>query len=226
MASSAREQFEQAAMEAAHEALGPLNTVEAAIGLIGPAIDPADEDAQQALELARRQLRLARLQLARFGRLRSGPDEPDRSEIDLSALARELVGDLEGTILAQHDVAVEAPRPVRAPVDVDQLRALLFNLLSNAAKYSPPGRMIVVVVDHCDDHGEVRVRDQGHGVAPDDAERIFERYERGPVEGIEGVGLGLPLARETARAHGGDLVLEPADDDEGATFLLTLPLTA
>ncbi len=221
---SARDEFEQVATEAAHEVMGPLTTVEAAIGLVGGAIDPEDAVSLDAIALAQRQLRLARLQIARLSRLDTGIEPPVTADVDLAALARELVGDLESTVLAEHATTVESTGPVLVEVDADQIRGLLFNLLANAAKYSPAGRHVVVAVDDHRDRVELRVRDQGHGVVPDDTERIFERYERGSEHPqVSGLGLGLPLARETARAHGGDLELEPAPEDEGSTFLLTLP---
>lgn len=219
---TARDAFERAAMEAAHEALGPLTTVGAALDLLASAIDPEDDEAQQALVLAQRHLRTTELQLARLGRLRFGPQEPARRPTDLAALARELVEDLSLSVLAEHDTSVEVHGPVEAEVDPEQVRGLLFNLLSNAAKYSPPGRAVVVAIEDGGDEILLRVRDQGDGVAPDDVPRIFERYGRGDHVEVRGVGLGLPLARDIARAHGGDLVLEPARN-EGSTFLLRLP---
>lgn len=213
--------FERAAVEAAHEAAGPLHAVGSALGLLRSMLDPDDEDGAAALRLAERQLRLAQLQIDRFGRLASGPDEPDRRPCDLAELARELVDDLSTNLLADHPTSVEAPPAVEAVLDADQIRGLLFNLLSNAAKYSPAGRNIVVGIQRLDGRLELRVRDQGAGVAPDDAQRLFRRYERGDVD-ANGVGLGLPLARDVARAHGGELRIEPVEG-EGSTFLLTLP---
>ncbi|MEX0835375.1 MAG: hypothetical protein WD010_04745, partial [Nitriliruptor sp.] len=140
--STARDEFEQVAVEAAHEVMGPLSAVDAALGLLGTAIDPADEVGTAAVGLARRQLRLARLQIARLGRLRAELEEPARERVDLVELARELVGDLEATVLVEHETTVTASGPVPAEVDADQIRGLLFNLLSNAAKYSPAGRTV------------------------------------------------------------------------------------
>jgi signal transduction histidine kinase len=223
---TARQQFERAAMQAAHESMGPLSTVGAAIELLAPSVGPDDADAQDALDLARRQLRLVQLQLQRLGRLRSGIDEPSLEPTDLKRLVEELVRDLEASVLASHPTTVEADRPVEVDIDPDQVRGLLYNLLTNAAKYSPVGREIRVILDASDDEVQIRVRDRGHGVAPNDAERIFERYERVDHQATTGAGLGLPLARETARAHRGELSLEPAPKDEGSTFLLTLPRSA
>jgi signal transduction histidine kinase len=214
--------FEETASSAAHEIAGPLSTVDAALGLVAQMLGPDDDEAQNLITLAGRHVRLIELQVARISRLRRGPDEPDLRRVDLTAVARQLVDDLSVSVLAEHPTTVEATGPIEVEVDVDQVRQVLFNLLSNAAKYSPAGRDVVVSLTSTADRIELRVRDQGHGVVPEEAERIFERYRRAH-EHVQGLGLGLTVAREIARAHGGDLTLEPAEEDGGSTFLLTLP---
>ena len=109
----------------------------------------------------------------------------------------------------------------------------LSNLVSNALKYSPNGspitiRLQVNQVDGAPDQILVQVADQGRGVSPQDRERIFEKFRRGENnQSTPGAGLGLHLARELARRHGGDVVIEPSntapDAAPGATFTLSLP---
>lgn len=142
----------------------------------------------------------------------------------LRGLLDTTVRDLEQTVLRRHPTRVVGPEPgPEVPVDPPRIRQVLFNLLSNAAKFSPDGRDVVVELrPPADGMVDVLVRDQGHGVAPDDAERIFEKWERAH-EGTPGLGLGLHLARSIARAHGGDLRLAPASEDDGAVFVLALP---
>jgi len=71
----------------------------------------------------------------------------------------------------------------------------------------------------------VEVADRGPGIPPGDEERIFERFHRGAHAGVRGVGLGLPIARAIAQAHGGRLVAANRPGG-GAVFRLTLPLGA
>ena len=109
----------------------------------------------------------------------------------------------------------------------------LSNLVSNAIKYSPNGspitiRLRVNQVDGAPDQILVQVADQGRGVSPQDRERIFDKFRRGENnQSTPGAGLGLHLARELARRHGGDVVIEPSntapDGAPGATFTLSLP---
>jgi signal transduction histidine kinase len=183
----------------------------------------ADDERRDLGEAALRNLHLLDLQVRRLQQLGTGAPPPQRqADVDLTALANDVVEDLARSTLGDHPASVEADARLPARVDPDQVRQILFNLLSNAAKFSPAGREIVIGVARRGDHAVLQVRDQGEGVAPDDAERIFESYERA-TDGAPGAGLGLYLSRRIARAHGGDLYLVPAEG-EGSIFELTLPL--
>ncbi len=109
----------------------------------------------------------------------------------------------------------------------------LSNLVSNALKYSPDGSPITIrlranPVEGAPDQILVQVANLGQGVSPRDREFIFDKFWRGENnQSTPGAGLGLHLARELARRHGGDVVLEPtswaSDAAPGATFTLSLP---
>jgi signal transduction histidine kinase/ABC-type multidrug transport system ATPase subunit len=120
--------------------------------------------------------------------------------------------------------AVElAVAPDLGPVwgDHDRLEQVFVNLLENALQHAPPARPVRVSA-RCDGTGrsvEVRVSDEGEGIAADLAETLFEPHVAGPTS--RGTGLGLPIARGIARAHGGSLTLEAGGP--GATFLVSLP---
>ncbi len=105
----------------------------------------------------------------------------------------------------------------------------LSNLVSNALKYSPNDnpitiRLLAHTVNGATDHIVIQVADSGRGVPPEERERIFVKFMRGEGnQSTSGAGLGLYLARELARRHGGEFLLEPAGDTPGATFSLSLP---
>jgi heavy metal sensor kinase len=105
--------------------------------------------------------------------------------------------------------------------DEDLLRRMLLNLLQNAVQHTPPGG-VVTVSAAC--HGSavaIRVRDEGAGVADADRERIFDRFvQLEAARSGHGAGLGLPIARWIAEAHGGSLALESTGPG-GSTFLVT-----
>jgi len=130
-------------------------------------------------------------------------------------------------LLAGHRVSTrldEAPALIRGdPVLLEQL---LFNLLENAAKYTPAGSEVSIAARRGIDEVELLVSDNGPGFAADiEPDSLFEKFRRGRSEGsIGGVGLGLAICRALARAHGGDIRAEriPAG---GALFVTTLPQT-
>jgi len=122
------------------------------------------------------------------------------------------------------DVNVDIPEdlpPVMAdPRRVDQI---LFNLLSNAAKFAPPGSEVRVVVFPADGQVGVCVEDAGPGVPPEDREKIFDKfYIASRNQALAGVGLGLFISRELVRLHGGRIWLEDSDLG-GSRFCFTLP---
>ncbi len=106
----------------------------------------------------------------------------------------------------------------------EELLTILNNLIANAIKYSPPGGKIVIRLVRHGDFALLDVQDEGPGVADAEAETIFEPFFRSAsTKGIGGFGLGLPIAREYARALGGELWLATAPP-RGALFRLRLPL--
>jgi two-component system sensor histidine kinase KdpD len=111
-----------------------------------------------------------------------------------------------------------------AIADPDQLDQVLWALLDNAVRYGGGAAIRARVAPRPDaEQLAVTIADSGPGVRPEDRERIFERYERGAAASAEGTGLGLYVSRSLCQAMGGDLVLEPAGADGGATFTVMLP---
>ncbi|MEZ5302155.1 MAG: ATP-binding protein [Verrucomicrobiales bacterium] len=106
----------------------------------------------------------------------------------------------------------------RAQIDADAIEQILGNLIGNAEKYAARGE-IRVRAQQDGDTLVLRVEDDGPGIPPDKAEAIFLPFERlsdQVTEGVSGAGIGLPIARELARLHGGDLRLVPGKS--GAIF--------
>jgi signal transduction histidine kinase len=121
----------------------------------------------------------------------------------------------------------DAPIAVRG--DADALSQIIVNLLSNAEKYSGGDKEITLQLAQRQTplpHAEIKVLDRGSGVPRGSGEKIFEKFYRAHdslASGIQGSGLGLTIARQIARAHGGDVVYEPRDGG-GSCFVLRLPL--
>jgi signal transduction histidine kinase len=147
--------------------------------------------------------------------------------VDLSELARQAGGMVR---LAERRQTLALSLNGALPVRVvpEAVRQILTNLLDNAAKHSPAGASIRVEASRRDDQAVIAVQDAGPGVPASERERIFERFTRLDYAGGSphgGVGLGLYVARQLARAQGGDLVAsEPLGAAGGARFELRLPL--
>ncbi|SDH45961.1 sensor histidine kinase [Nonomuraea jiangxiensis] len=200
--------------DASHELRTPITalTVRLEAGLEG--LDA--EDWRAALDEAYRLSDIVQ-DLLLMARLDAGAQPPEE-RLDLGRLVADEI----------------ARRPARLPVTTDiepgvhirgsrlQLCRLLTNLLSNADRYGDT--VVAVSVRACGDMAEVRVVDDGPGIPVEMRERVFERFtrlDRARSRDTGGSGLGLPIARDIATAHGGTLTVE---EGPGARLLLRLPL--
>ncbi|HSK61287.1 MAG TPA: HAMP domain-containing sensor histidine kinase, partial [Actinomycetospora sp.] len=152
----------------------------------------------------------------------------DRREVDLAALAA-AEADRVALLAPGLTVRVDGtPTPVDA--DPGRIAQVLANLLENARRHSPPAGTVRIVVSRDGPTAVLDVVDEGPGIPPADRERVFDRLVRlddARTRDAGGAGLGLPIARALARAHGGDLraVDTAADDEVGARLRLTLPIS-
>jgi signal transduction histidine kinase len=146
---------------------------------------------------------------------------PERA--DLAAVIREAVRRWEPEARnAGSAIAVDAPEAVEGSFDPVRVGQIAGNLLSNAIKYGN-GKPIAVSVRKTGGAAEIRVTDGGSGIDPEEQERIFERFERLGTQRHGSYGLGLWIAREIARLHGGSISVQSVPG-AGATFTVTLPL--
>jgi len=98
----------------------------------------------------------------------------------------------------------------------------MMNLIANAVRYTPEGGQVWIRTEREGDIAAIVVADQGKGIAPEDQERIFGKFERVDPAEPGGTGLGLYIARRLARAMGGDISVDSAPG-QGARFTFTLP---
>ncbi|MES2947772.1 MAG: HAMP domain-containing sensor histidine kinase [Pseudomonadota bacterium] len=120
-------------------------------------------------------------------------------------------------------VQVDAHAGAQVQLDPEALEQILNNLVSNVEKYAASGGAIHISSHQSEDVSTVEVRDFGPGITPQDRSRIFEPFYRVSsrlTDGVSGTGIGLGIARDLARLHGGDLVAQ--DVAKGASFQLTL----
>lgn len=147
---------------------------------------------------------------------------PDR--IDLADCARRAAGIL-AVRAHERGVAIITPdENTHAPATGEFRRVLqiLLNVIGNALRYTPGNTTVSIETGSAGDEAWVAVADEGEGIAPEQAARIFDKFERLGRSGDGGSGLGLFISRKLARAMGGDLTVETAPSG-GARFVLTLP---
>jgi two-component system phosphate regulon sensor histidine kinase PhoR len=112
-------------------------------------------------------------------------------------------------------------------LDKDKISAVLVNLLGNAVKYTPAGGRVTFRVNITDQQIDMSVEDTGVGIAADELPKVFEKFFRSPdprVQEQTGTGLGLALAQEVVRLHGGKITVE-SELNKGSTFSVLLPLS-
>jgi signal transduction histidine kinase len=220
--------LEEFAAVIAHELATPL-------AIIGMAADLAlehdattsDTEHRRVLEMIQRNTKLAELLLRRLALARDVEAETvelDLSSVDLAQLVQQSVSDLRPVVMTNHPVSVNVEATPIVTADPTAAREIVFNLLSNASKYSHEDAAIDVTVCVRGATAVVVVRNHGSGVTPGNTGAIFEKFHRGET-GAPGAGLGLFISRGLARAHGGDLTVQAADR-VGSEFHLTLPLSA
>jgi PAS domain S-box-containing protein len=161
--------------------------------------------------------------LVEIAKMRGGRLAVDPEALDFDAWAREILERHHGPLPVER-VVLDVPDglpPVRA--DPLRLERILLNLLSNALKYS--AGEVALRVRRQGSTLAIQVADRGQGIVPEDLPRIFDRFFRSPdAQRVEGLGLGLYVARELAEAHGGRLTAESPGPGGGATFTLFIPL--
>ena len=153
------------------------------------------------------------------------PDfRPETEAIDLADVARRAAG-LLGVRAAGRSVAIDGPGTdeiLPASGDFTRTLQILMNLIVNAVRYTPEGGQVWLRTEREGDLAAVIVADQGKGIAEEDQERIFDKFERVDPDEAGGTGLGLYIARRLARAMGGDISVDSAPG-QGARFTFTLP---
>jgi signal transduction histidine kinase len=215
---------------ASHELRTPLASLDGMLELLDDDLGSGNPDIDDARSLLER----ARSQSKRLSRLAA--DLLDLSRLDAQAQLRSEpveLGELSRAVLAEFELGTEERRIVStlddsagqvwARGDPGGIARIVRILLDNAVRVSPHGGEITVELRN-GGRASVTVRDEGPGVATEEREMIFERFQRGrAAAGSAGFGLGLAIGRELAERMGGELVLERTEL-AGATFTLRLPV--
>jgi len=123
------------------------------------------------------------------------------------------------------EIKIEGESEVAVNADRCRLQQVITNLLTNAIKYSPRNKTVIVKLERNDQQVKVSVIDKGIGISEDNFDRIFEKYFRvdGSAKKFSGLGLGLYISKEIIKKHGGTIGVN-STEGKGATFWFTIPV--
>ncbi len=215
--------------DAAHELRAPLTSIRGNLEIMlrYPNVS-APERLEMLGDAERESARLSRLitnllTLARGDARQHGEFRPQRLDELLTQVLRST-----RSLAVEHQLVIEQLVPVTVIGNSDELQQLTLVLLENALKYTPSGGVVRIWLEVSDGWVELRIADDGPGIAPHDLEHVFERFYRAdlartPGRDPGGTGLGLSIAQIIAEAHGGRIWLE-SELGLGTIAVVRLPL--
>ncbi|MCG8584933.1 MAG: PAS domain-containing protein, partial [Pirellulales bacterium] len=215
-----------------HELRNPLGAVMNAASILERG-DTDEAATDKASEVVKRQSeQMARLldDLLDVSRVTQDKIKIRREVVDLIELVYDAVQAVQPVISSRnHQLEVHADEePLYVEGDAARLRQIQENLLTNAAKYTPPGGTITMSVVVRDGDAEITVRDTGEGIAQELQEKIFDLFVQGDCtleRSDGGMGVGLTLVRRLVELHNGSVVARSDGPGKGSEFVVRIPLT-
>lgn len=239
-----RQRVEQALKEAdrhkdeflailAHELRNPLAPIRHAVDLMKNQTLQGESLIWSRDVIDRQAAHLTRLvdDLLDISRITHGTIKLSKGIVTVGAIVDRAVEALQPVIEAhQHSLVVEcADRSVAVHGDLTRLVQVLGNLLSNAAKYTPPGGQIHLDIRAADAGVEFKVTDSGIGIAAESLPKLFNLFSRlqhpGATHTESGLGIGLALVRRLVELHNGEVSVRSKGENQGSEFIVRLPLS-
>ncbi len=215
----------------AHELRNPLAPIRMAASLFGSprATEQQKERSQHIIQRQVSHMAMLLDDLFDISRITLGKLTIRPEPLDLRTIAQSALETARPKIASRnHRVSIALPpEPLRILGDAMRLEQVVTNLLTNAAKFTPEGGSIRLSCHRGEGQACLVVQDDGVGITAELLGTIFEKFAQAPAQrGVvtTGLGIGLALARELARLHGGDVTAASAGPGEGASFTLCLPL--
>jgi len=225
---ASEEKLRRFVADASHELRTPLAAIRAYAELFTRGAERRPEDLARSMAgITRESERMSLLveDLLLLARLDEGRPLA-REPVELDRVVAEAV-DTALTVEPERSISLDAEQAVVLG-DRDRLRQIVDNLLANVREHTPPETPVRVSVSTSDGTARIEVEDAGPGMAPEEAERVFERFYRADpsrARASGGVGLGLSIVAAVAEAHGGE-VSARSKPGRGSTFRISLPLAS
>lgn len=210
--------------DASHELRTPVSIIKGACEF-AEKYDETPEERQETIEMIHRQAdRMSRTiqQLLNMRRMERGMEKPQLAEIDLNEVIESLAAEEKWDESRCH-VLISAG--VTAKADKEMLKRLVRNLVENGFKYGKENGNVWIGASQNERELLISVKDDGLGIAPEEQEKVWERFYQSDVSRSDdsGAGLGLSMVKQIAQLHGGYMTLE-SELGKGSTFTLHLPL--
>jgi len=214
-----------------HELRTPLNAILGWVQVI-QTTKPTPGTLQRALDSLDRNARAqARVvdDLIEVSRVATGKLQLRVDTVDLRQVVRAALDVVDAALKAKsiRPTFVQPPDPCLVSGDADRLRQIMWNLLSNAAKFTPSGGEVQVSIMRAGAEYVVTVSDTGIGIAPEFMPYIFDRFRQADGSMTRehgGLGLGLAIARDLVELHGGSILASSGGKGKGAVFTMSLPV--
>lgn len=212
----------------AHEFRTPLTIIKGNVDLVnkgglGMVTNEQKEMLDGAVNIANRLSRLVN-DLLDISKIESGKMELKKEQGDINKIIEENIVILDKIIKDKRQkLAKEMSSDIpKITMDIDKITQVVINLLSNAIKYTREGGEIRIKTINLEKEIMVEVSDSGEGVAPDNIDKIFDKFTRVTAEKKEGTGLGLPIAKDIVVLHNGRMWVK-SELSKGSQFYFTLP---
>lgn len=212
-----------------HELKTPLTSLKAYVQILnGRAKKEGNGFAGSTLDKVELQINKMSTMINGFlnvSRLESGKIHLDKSSFKMDDLVREIIAET-ALVMSSHVITLIPCDCILVTADRDKIGQVINNLISNAVKYSPRGKVVEVMCLRVGDNAQVSVKDEGMGIREQDKDRLFDRFyrvETTHTQNIAGFGIGLYISAEIIRIHEGEIWLE-SQKGVGSTFSFSLPL--
>ena len=214
-----------------HELRTPLNVIDGWVSMLrsGKLSSEATADALERIERNTQLQKHLIEDLMDVSRIAAGTMRVEVRPVEVSAVIDEALRALALAAKAK-DIAIHAEfpdGPIIISGDPHRLQQVICNLLSNAVKFTPHGGQVWLLVERLGGDATLTIRDSGRGIRPEFLPYVFERFRQDEQsENHVGLGVGLSIVRHIVELHGGSIQAKSAGKDQGATFIVHLPLAS
>lgn len=213
-----------------HELRTPLNAILGWATILRTTTNP--DEIGEGLEVIERNARSQTQiieDLLDMSRIISGKVRLDVQRVDLLPVINVAIESVKPTAAAKEIRLTSVLDPLAGPISGDpaRLQQILWNLLTNALKFTPKGGRVHVVLERVNSHLEIGVNDTGQGILPDFLPHVFDRFRQGDASITReqrGLGLGLAIVKNLAELHGGGVRAKSPGPNKGSTFTIVLPM--